>query len=118
MTQALDSIANACEIDGQIIHVQNHSDFCGHGFWQFFCRAFFSWYSEENGFKDLEIFIAPNKIQIYGSLFIKPLEGDRCDLTGRKVPQSEILVKAVKFKDVPIRSCQQSDYLYAWSRLI
>ena len=33
-----------------------------------------------------------------------------------KVPQSEILVKAVKFKDVSVRSCQQSDYLYAWNK--
>ena len=48
--QALESIARACDVGGQIIHVQNFSDFCGHGFWHFSPELFHSWYSEKNGF--------------------------------------------------------------------
>ena len=113
--QALDSIANACEIGGHIIHVQNHSDWCGHGFWMLSAELFFSWYSEENGFSDLEVFIAPNKNPNLWFRCLKPKEGYRIDLTGRKVPKSEILVKVKKVRQVSNRNCQQNNYLHRWN---
>ena len=112
--QALKSIASSCEIGGRIIHVQTHSDFCGHGFWQFSAELFFSWYSESNGFSNVEIFIAPLHNPKSWFRCLRPDAGDRCELTGRNVPVSYILVVAQKERDVPNLSCQQSDYVTAW----
>jgi len=114
--QALKSIAASCEIGGRIIHVQTHSDFCGHGFWQFSAELFFSWYSESNGFGNVEIFIAP--LGRLDSWFrcLRPDAGQRCELTGSNVPTSYILVVAHKTRDVPNLICQQSDYAAIWDK--
>jgi len=115
LPQALESIAKSCEIGGQIIHVQLHSDFCGHGFYQFSAELFYSWYSKENGFDDLEIFIAPYCSPNIWYRCLKPERGERCELSGRSVPNSYILVKARKNKEVDNRQCIQSDYSYNWT---
>jgi len=114
--QALESIANACEVGGRIIHVQCHSDFCGHGFWQFSAELFFSWYTEANGFDDVEVFIAPLNQKNFWLRCINPSGGKRCDLSGKKIPKSYILVTATKTRDVEHRSCQQSDYIHKWDK--
>ena len=114
--QALNSIANACEIGGKIIHVQVHSDFSGHGFYQFSPELFFSWYSKENGFENVEIFIVPYCNPNLWFRCLKTKNGDRCELSGRRVPHSYILVKANKVKDLENRKCMQSDYLDTWSK--
>ena len=109
--QALNSIANSCEIGGRIVHVQVHSDFCGHGLYQFSTDLFFNWYSQENGFEDVEIFIAPFVSPNIWFRCLRPKVGDRCELTGRYVPNSYILVKAKKAKNSDNRDCIQSYYL-------
>ena len=115
--QALESIAKACEIGGQIIHVQTHADFCGHGFWQFSAELFFSWYSKANGFSNVEIFIAPLHELRYWFRCTRPNTGERCELSNKKVPHSYILVRALKEADVNHRCCQQSDYIEKWSKV-
>ncbi len=112
--QALESIANACELGGQIIHIQCHSDYCGHGFWQFSAELFQMWYSKDNGFADLEIFIAPyfQKDFWYKCL---PTNGiQRAELSGRQIPMSYILVRAKKIHVPGQYSCYQSDYASLW----
>lgn len=113
--QALESVANACELGGQIIHIQNHSDFSGHGFWQFSAELFQRWYSKDNGFADLEIFIAPyyDKDFWYRCL---PTNGiNRLELSGRQIPQSYILVRAKKIHVPNQYICYQSDYVSTWN---
>jgi len=112
--QALKSIAVSCEIGGRIIHVQTHSDFCGHGFWQFSAELFFSWYSESNGFSNVEIFIAPLSRLDTWFRCLRPDAGRRCELTGKNVPASYILVVANKTRDVSSLICEQSDYVAIW----
>ena len=64
---------------------------------------------------DLEVFIAPNKNPNLWFRCLKPNEGDRCDLSGKKVPKSEILVKVKKVRQVSNRNCQQLDYWHRWN---
>ncbi len=114
--QALNSLADSCEVGGKIIHVQLHSDFCGHGFYQFSAELFHSWYSKKNGFEDVEIFIVPYTRPNLWFRCLKPKSGDRCELSGRGVPNSFILVKAIKSKEINNRVCMQSDYLDTWEK--
>lgn len=113
--QALESIANACEIGGQIIHIQCHSDYCGHGFWQFSAELFQMWYSKDNGFADLEIFIAPHKKKDFWYKCLPTNGKRRLELSGRQIPQSYILVRAKKIKVPKQYSCYQSDYVSKWN---
>jgi len=114
--QALNSIADACKVDGTIIHVQIFSDFCGHGLWHFSPELFFGWYSEKNGFAGTEIFLAPlNNLKTWYRC-LPPRNGGRCELSGRNVPQSYVLVKTTKLHHVDSRVCYQSDYIDLWAR--
>ena len=112
--QALESIAKACELGGQIIHIQIHSDFCGHGFWQFSAELFQMWYSKDNGFADLEIFIAPLYQKDFWYKCLPPNGMQRFELSGRQIPISYILVRAKKIHVPKQYSCYQSDYVSQW----
>jgi len=114
--QALRSMCAFCEVGGRIIHVQCHSDFCGHGFWQFSAELFFSWYSESNGFSNVEIFIAPLLDPYSWYRCLRPEAGRRSELSTRNVPCSYILVVAHKTRDVPNPKSQQSDYVALWEQ--
>ena len=61
ISQALNNIIRLCRQGGQILHVSPANNFCGHGFWQFSPELFFSLYSEQNGFRDTEVFVAGRK---------------------------------------------------------
>lgn len=110
---ALQSMANFCKIGGQIIHIQVHNDFSGHGFWQFSPELFFSLYSPQNGFRGTEIFLHTFCDQAWFKC-LRPRLGKRLELTGRNVPTSYIAVRTFKNAAVTKQSVLQSDYLTAW----
>jgi hypothetical protein len=56
--QALRTASEMCADGGQILHLLPANNFCGHGFWQFSPELFFSLYSDANGYRETEIFLA------------------------------------------------------------
>lgn len=58
ITTALANARDLCRTGGMIIHILPANNFCGHGFWQFSPELFLGLYSEGNGFRDTEIYLA------------------------------------------------------------
>ncbi|MFZ3326905.1 MAG: hypothetical protein WA231_13875 [Methylocella sp.] len=56
--QALRNVSEICSAGGQILHVLPTNNFCGHGFWQVSPELFFTLYSEANGYRETEVFLA------------------------------------------------------------
>lgn len=112
--QALKNCADMLQIGGQLIHVLPANNYCGHGFWQFSPELFFSLYTVENGYDDLEIFIADIEDNEFWYRVRKPALGCRAEIRGYS-PQY-LLVRAVKSKAINHVNIFQSDYQEKWGR--
>jgi hypothetical protein len=114
ISQALNNTIDLCRVGGQILHVSPANNFCGHGFWQFSPELFFSLYSERNGFKDTEVFIASRKKTGTWYKVKKPKAGERVPLgSGDKIYVICRTVVAEK-RAARTRDVQQSDYVAHW----
>jgi hypothetical protein len=99
---------------GQILHILPANNYCGHGFWQFSPELFFSLYSEENGYKSVEIFIADLTDWKHWYVAAKPKQGRRVEVSSSN--PLYILVRAeLHSQSFSHRRVFQSDYSYAWS---
>ena len=113
--QALENVSSLCRPGGQIIHILPSNNLCGHGFYQISPELFFSLYSDKNGYKDTEVFLArvSNSTRFYK--VIKPENGIRVNIYSKE----EIMVyartvrKSNKFSH---NNIYQSDYLYSWNK--
>lgn len=114
ITQALKNCSDMLKLGGQIIHILPANNLCGHGFWQFSPELFFSLNSEENGFENLEVFIADINNNDYWYKVKKPINGARSEIRG-KSPQY-LMVRAVKTKLMNIETLIQSDYKEIWTK--
>lgn len=113
--QALKNISSLCRVGGQIIHILPANNFCGHGFWQFSPELFFSLYSERNGYRETEVFLAHLKDIKTWYRVKKPTSGRRtCSLSSEPI---YVLVRTVIHeKDFSHSDVQQSDYVHAWTK--
>ena len=112
--QALKNCAEMLKVGGQLIHVLPANNFCGHGFWQFSPELFFSLYSVENGYEELEIFIADISDNESWYEVKKPTPGCRAEIRGYSAQY--ILVRAVKSKSINPGNIFQSDYQEKWDQ--
>jgi SAM-dependent methyltransferase len=116
ISQALSNIIALCREGGQILHVSPANNFCGHGFWQFSPELFFSLYSEKNGFRDTEVFVASRKKTGTWYKVKKPKAGERVPLGSRD--KLYVICRTVLAKKHTERALdvQQSDYVAAWEQ--
>lgn len=113
VAQALKNVNALCDKDGgRILHVLPANNQCGHGFWQFSPELFFSLYSEENGFKNTEIFIASLINEKVWFRAIKPPAGQRLNIVSKE--RLYVLVLTTKTANSKNLVVQQSDYVAAW----
>jgi hypothetical protein len=113
ISQALKSISEIVKPGGTIIHILPANNLCGHGFWQFSPELFFSLYSEDNGYSELEIFIADIDDSKNWYKVLKPENGNRVEVRGA-IPQY-ILVKVIRGQSFSHHSVFQSDYVEKWN---
>ena len=111
--QALENVSKLCKTGGQILHVLPSDNFSGHGFWQFSPELFFSLYSQENGYKDTEVYLADVSGE---SVWYKvlPLEsGQRVRL--HTSSPTYVIARTVKAGEkLPRPKVNQADYELAW----
>lgn len=114
MPQAFTNVSTLCRDNGQIIHVLPANNFCGHGFWQFSPELFFSLYSEKNGYRETEVFIANLKDNRHWFEVKEPSNGKRAEV----ISKSPLYVMCRTIRCSPVRPAdvQQSDYIDRWTR--
>jgi hypothetical protein len=112
--QALKNVSELCSVDGQILHVLPANNYCGHGFWQFSPELFFTLYSEPNGYKETEVFLADVTNEQFWYQVREPRDGERADVTS-STPMF-VLVRTRRTKVFSHENVQQSDYVFAWKR--
>lgn len=112
--QALWNCSALCREGGQIIHIVPANNFCGHGFWQFSPELFFTLYSEENGYRDTEIFLADLKKRSHWYKVKKPEPGLRVNIESNA--RVYVMVRTVLQRSAfSHENIQQSDYAEIWS---
>ena len=110
---ALLNIAKMIRVGGQIIHALPANNFCGHGFWQFSPELFFSLYSNVNGFKDTEIFLADLSDDTKWLKVSAPKNGDRVNFLSAN--PIYVLVRTISTRSIDeFTNIQQSDYIKSW----
>jgi hypothetical protein len=112
--QALRNVSEICSADGQILHVSPANNCCGHGFWQISPELYFTLYSEANGYKDTEVFLADRADEQFWYQVREPRDGERAN-----VRSSTVLFALVRTRRTKVFShddVQQSDYIFAWRR--
>jgi hypothetical protein len=112
--QALDNVSQMCSAGGQILHILPANNFCGHGFWQFSPELFFSLYSEANGYKNTQVFLADLWDERFWFEVKKPRVGSRVSVIS-KVPVYA-LVRTNRTAVFSHQNVQQSDYVYEWNQ--
>lgn len=116
ISQALSNIIALCRVGGQILHVSPANNFCGHGFWQFSPELFFSLYSEQNGFRDTEVFVASRKRTGVWYKVRKPRVGQRVPLASHDKIYVICRTVVAEKSATRGRDVQQSDYVTAWEQ--
>lgn len=111
--QALLNVSKLTARGGQIIHVLPANNFCGHGFWQFSPELFFSLYSEKNGYKDTEVFLADLTNCSIWYRVIKPAAGKRTFSLSSQ-PLYALVRTTLSESGFSHKDIQQSDYVHAW----
>ena len=112
--QALDNASYLCKPGGQIIHMLPANNQCGHGFWQMSPELFFSLYSDKNGYKDTDVFLARSSNGKYFYKVIKPENGKRVNIYSHD--EVGAYIRSVrKQTEFSHKDVQQSDYVYLWN---
>ena len=115
--QALENCSLLCKPGGQIIHMLPANNFCGHGFWQVSPELFLSLYTNENGYRDTEVFLtyASPQREINWYRVKKPENGERINIYSSR--EVYVVVRTVLYeKKFSHRNVQQSDYLFMWNK--
>ena len=113
VAQAFDNCSRLCRPGGQIIHILPANNFCGHGFWQFSPELFFSLYSEENGYRDTEVYLADLADRDAWYRVHAPTDGERVNVLSSR--ELYVMVRTVLAgEQFSHRQVQQSDYVYTW----
>ncbi|HMN19842.1 MAG TPA: class I SAM-dependent methyltransferase [Ottowia sp.] len=110
--QALENVSRICRPGGAILHVVPTNGFCGHGFYQFSPELYFSLYSEDNGYKDTEIYVASLTDCKHWYRVSAPSDGRRINLQSI----NEVYVIVITQKVLSTNTAtQQSDYVFQWA---
>lgn len=112
--RALRSCSELVRPGGQVVHVLPANNFCGHGFWQFSPELFFSLYSDANGYRGTEVFVADFTDKARWYRVIAPSGGKRVNI----LSQAEVYVMVRTTRAAPgvmHDDVQQSDYAHEWT---
>ena len=110
--QALKNISELCSDGGQILHMLPANNECGHGFYQF-SPGLPSLYSEENGYAETKVFIAPMDDEMHWYEVIKPGNGERAMIKSCKSTNAlYLLCRTKKISNFSHTHVQQSDYVH------
>jgi hypothetical protein len=111
--QALKNISVMCAQKGQILHCLPANNLCGHGFWQFSPTLFFSLYSEKNGYKETQVFLADvvNEHEWYEVR--EPRDSARIEIVSSS--SVFVMVRTIKNSQISHDDVQQADYVHAWN---
>jgi SAM-dependent methyltransferase len=113
--QALRNLSEICAEGGQILHLLPANNFCGHGFWQFSPELFFSLYSEPNGYRETEVFLADEANENCWFEVKRPRNGNRAETSS--ATGVFVLVRTVRTSSFAQENVQQSDYVYVWNNM-
>jgi hypothetical protein len=116
VSQALKNVSLLGASGAQIIHVVPANNFCGHGFWQFSPEVFFSLYSETNGYKATEVFLANLKNNRSWFAVEEPENGERAIVVSSS--PLYVMCRTSKAWEITSVSVQQSDYVHSWGRTL
>jgi hypothetical protein len=113
ISQALMNCSLLCKPGGQIIHILPANNFCGHGFYQISPELFFSLYSQDNGYRDTEVYLAASSNTKFWYKVKPPKNGKRVIVYSSS--EIHVLVRTVLndsyFAQINV---QQSDYIHEW----
>jgi len=115
--QALENCSLLCKPGGQIIHMLPANNFCGHGFWQVSPELFLSLYTNENGYRDTEVFLlyASPQREVSWYKVKRPENGERINIYSSK--EVYVFVRTVLHEKIfSHRNIQQSDYIFLWDK--
>lgn len=112
VAQAFKNTISVCKVGGIILHILPTDGFCGHGFYQFTPEFFFSLYSQENGFKNTEVFLSDLYNPKKWYKVNRPNNGQRINI--RTTNETYVIVRTEKNSDKEI-FLQQSDYTHLWN---
>jgi SAM-dependent methyltransferase len=113
IAQSFRNVSGLCKIGGRILHVLPANQFCGHGFYQFSPEFFFSWYSEKNGYDQVEVFFADMLDTHHWFRVSAPQAGKRINI--RSFGKLYVLAVARRMGQPCETAVQQSDYVHEWS---
>jgi SAM-dependent methyltransferase len=114
IAQALENVVRLCRVGGRIYHCLPADNWNGHGFWQFSPEVFFSFYSQERGFADTEVYLAEFRDRaVFYRVRQPPTDGKRLEIQSRS--PTYILVRTTRTSEAQ-GGVQQSDYARAWAR--
>ena len=98
------NISNHVKIGGSIIHVASSNNLCGFGFYQFSPEFFMKYYSEQNGFRNTEIFVADyDNMDNWYKLKSNPSKNININTSARLI----CLIRTEKFQDIQIKEIFQ-----------
>lgn len=111
--QALRNVSEMCSAGGQILHLLPANNFCGHGFWQFSPELFFSLYSDSNGYRETEVFLADAANENCWFEVKRPGNGNRAETSS--ATGVFVLVRTIRTSTFSQENVQQSDYVHVWN---
>ena len=114
VSQALKNVSALANPGAQILHMLPANGFCGHGFWQFSPELFFSLYSDANGYRETEVFLADLANERSWFKVKEPRGGKRADVVTSKAVY--VLVRTRLVGPFSHDNVQQSDYAFAWNK--
>jgi hypothetical protein len=112
VTQALANVSRMAAPGAAILHVLPAINCCGHGFWQFSPELFFSLYSEKNGYRETQVFLASLTDAKHWFEARMPGPGHRLEI--HSPDPAYLLCRTRRGLAVSHDNVQQSDYLAKW----
>jgi hypothetical protein len=111
--QAFANLSTLCAEEGQILHVLPANNLCGHGFWQFSPELFFSLYSEPNGYRGTQVFLADVTNEDEWYEVRRPQNGRRVEIVSSS--SVFVMVRALRTGPFSHENVNQLDYERIWS---
>jgi hypothetical protein len=113
IAQAFRNAIALCKVGGRIVHALPSNSECGHGFYQMSPELFLSLYSEGNGFRNTEVYIAKIMDEKIWYRVVPDTAGGR--ITANSLSATYVLSVTEKVAEVDYLQVQQSDYVAAWN---
>jgi SAM-dependent methyltransferase len=113
VASAFRNIIRFCNTGGRIVHILPVNNLSGHGFWQFNSDIMYSVYSENNGFKNTEVYYASGIDFSAWYKISKAQSGSRVEAAS--IEPLILLCVTEKFKDIFNLQVVQPFYADAWN---